>query len=376
MPMTNAICLCTDQKMLAPAAFVAARARAYVKHSSDTRVIVVVDPQDITTAQRRWFDASGIDVCDDIPSARFGSTRVVNPRLTPATLTKLVLAEHWAGRYKKILYLDSDLTIHGDISRLFSLETGSSAVAAVRAWWYEPTAGDRDETARLLRQKQHCHQLGMREPFLYVNSGVVYIDVQEWNRRDTTARAMEYLRLNGEQSYCPDQDALNAVHENSVTELSPIWNMRFEGWMPEPMFEIARPIVRHHVGLHKPWHRFHGRRPLFGHRETYRSYKKFFRNTPWSDWLRSQWTSGHLRANITAALSDVSARLRGRPPGPSRRPFTPAYIDAFGRYCRQRRFADVDQGIATWEGGQLCLRDTASVGLRDTTSVARTAAAG
>lgn len=355
--VTNAICLCTDKNMLAPAAFVAARVRAYVKHSPDTRVIVVVDSQDITPAQRRWFDASGIDVCDDFPTARFSSTRVVNPRLTPATLTKLVLAEHWAGRYKKILYLDSDLTIHDDISRIFSLDTGSSAIAAVRAFWYEPMVGGE----RLLRQNLHCHQLGMREPFVYVNSGVLYINVQEWNRRDTTARAMEFLLLKGEQSYCPDQDALNAVHENSVTELSPIWNMRFEGWMPEPMFEIARPIVRHHVGLHKPWHRFHGRRPLFGRTETYRSYKTFFRNTPWSDWLRSQWTSAHLRANIVAALSGATARIRGLPPGPCRRPFTPAYIDAFERYCRQGRFADVDQGIATWEGGQLCLRDTASV---------------
>ena len=358
--MTNAICLCTDKNMLAPAAYVAARARACVGGSSDTHVIVFVDSQDVTTAQRRWFNAMGIEICEDIPSARFSDIRLADQRFTPTILIRLALAEHLAGRYKKILYLDSDLTIHGDVSRVFSLETGSSAVAAVRGAWYEATeAYEKEAGPRRFRRKRHYRRLGMREPCLYVNSGVLCIDVQEWNRRDMSARALDFIRRHADVCLWPDQDALNAAHDNSVTELSPIWNMRFEERVAKPMYDIAKPVVRHHVGPHKPWHRFHGKRPLFGHTEAYRLYKAFFRGTPWSEWLRSQWTSDDLRANIAGELMAASARLRGRP-DVYRRAYAPDYVDAFERYCHQRRFADVDQGIATWEGGQLCLAQDSS----------------
>jgi lipopolysaccharide biosynthesis glycosyltransferase len=355
--VANAICLCTDKNMLAPAAYVAAHARACLGCSSDTHVIVCVDSRDITTAHRRWFDAEGIDVCEDIRSARFSDTSLLKQRFTPATLTRLFLAEYWAGRYEKILYLDSDVTIHGNIARLFSLDTGSSAIAAVRSAWYETMAEYEHETgSRRLRRTAHYRGLGMREPFLYINAGVLYIDVPEWNRREISARAMEFFRRNEDLCRWADQDALNAVHDDSVTELSPIWNMRFEEHAAGSMYEIARPVVRHYAGPYKPWRRFHGRRPLFGIRETYRLYRTFFRNTPWSDWLHSQWTIDDLRANIASELMTASARLRGRP-GVFPRAYAPEYVNAFERYCRQRRFADVDQGIAGWKDGQLCLND-------------------
>ncbi len=341
--------------MLAPAAYVAACARASVARSSDTQVIVCVDARDITTAQRRWFNAEGIDICDDIPSARFNGARLPDQRFTPAALARLVLAEHWAGRYRKILYLDADLTIHGNIARLFSLDTGSSAFAAVRSAWYETTmAYEHEAGPRRFHRNTHYQRLGMKEPCLYVNSGVLCIDVQEWNRRDMSARAVDFIGRHADLCRWADQDVLNAVHDNSVTELSPIWNMRFEEHAAEPMYEIARPVVRHYAGRFKPWRRFHSRRPLFGSSEIYRAYATHFRKTPWSDWLRSQWTFDDLRANIASELTTVTARLRGRPGG-YRRAYEPDYVKAFEWYCRQGRFADVDQGIAGWEGEQLCL---------------------
>jgi lipopolysaccharide biosynthesis glycosyltransferase len=255
------------------------------------------------------------------------------------------------------LYLDADLTIHGSIARLFSLDTGSSAFAAVRSAWYETTAAYEQEAGpRRLNRKTHYHQLGMTEPCLYINSGVLCIDVVEWNRRDISARAMDFIRRHADLCRWADQDVLNAVHGNSVTELSPIWNMRFEEHAAEPLHDIARPVVRHHAGPYKPWRRFHGRRPLFGSSETYRSYEMQFRDTPWSDWLRRQWTIDDLRANIAFELTTAIAGLRGRP-GIYRRAYTPDYVNAFARYCHEGRFADVDQGITGWEGGQLCLRD-------------------
>jgi lipopolysaccharide biosynthesis glycosyltransferase len=351
----NVICVCADKNMLPAAAYVAARARAYVGQSHDTHVMVFVGSRDITATQRRWFEANGIDVQEDTLSARVSSTDLMQQGMTPASLSRLVLAEHLAGRYRKILYVDADVTIPGDITRVFSLETGSSAFAAVRSAWFEKTQGYEEE-ARLrgFRREAHYQRLGMKEPFLYVNVGVMYIDVHEWNRLELTARAVEFIRRKAHLCQWYDQDVLNAIHENSVTELSPIWNMRFEERLAEPMYDIARPIVRHHVGRRKPWHRFHGRKPLLGSTEAYRLYEAFFRNTPWSAWLRSQWTHEDLRANIASELIAVGARIRGRS-DVHRRAYPPDYVAAFERYCHQGRFADVDQAIARWEGKQLCL---------------------
>jgi hypothetical protein len=56
----------------------------------------------------------------------------IDPRLSVATLVRLLLPDLFAGHYDSLLYLDCDLTIHTDVSQLFRLDIGACPVAAQR----------------------------------------------------------------------------------------------------------------------------------------------------------------------------------------------------------------------------------------------------
>src|SRR6185295_14703289 len=95
------------------------------------------------------------------------------------------------------------------------------------------------------------------------NSGVLYIDVQKWNREDIGRRALEFIRRNPSLCILPDEDALNAILDGRIAELSPLWNMRARAWSHRRVRSAFCPVIVHYDGPNKPWKRFgEGRRPL------------------------------------------------------------------------------------------------------------------
>ena len=190
---------------------------------------------------------------------------------------KLMLAEHLAGEYDRLLYLDCDLTIHDDFGRIFSLDTGSTPIAAAPSG---RIFADMSEAARQTF-RDHCRALGMTEPYRFFNSGVLYIDVAKWNDERLGERALAFIRQNPELCSLPDEHALNALLDGRIAELTPGWNMRpvskERRWARAP----ADPVIVHHAGPDKPWKRYGRRKRLFPDRTAYRLYEEFLRETPW-----------------------------------------------------------------------------------------------
>lgn len=346
----NAVCLCTDANMLIPALFVADAVRARLPASANRYdVIVFAQAADVGDDHLRFMRERGILFRDDLDMARLTGLKKFSGRLTAATLMKLSLARHLAAEYDRILYLDADLTIHGDVGRLFSLDTGDFALAAV------PSGRILVELSEARRSKALAHfkALGMSEPYRFFNSGVLYIDAAKWNRADLEERALAFIRDNPDLCALPDEDALNAVLDGAIAELTPIWNMR-----PRPGGRIvdilADPVIFHHAGPDKPWRRYGYRKRLFPDRSAYRLYEAFLKDTPWPDWLDSQWSARDLWASVAWEIKRVSRRLRGKlgEASPAQRR---AHLEAARRYYDEARFADVEQGIAERVGGRLRL---------------------
>ena len=192
-------------------------------------------------------------------------------RLSPATLMKLSLAEHLADRYDKILYLDCDLTIHGDVGEIFFLDTAPFALAAVPSGriWVHLSEKQREGF------EDHCHKLGMSRPYRFFNTGVLYIDVEKWNNEKLGERALEFIRQNPDLCSLPDEHALNAILDGNIAEICPLWNMA-----PFPRWQKVRKdnnaIIIHHMGEQKPWRRFaHGKTLLFPDLKAYHLYQEF-----------------------------------------------------------------------------------------------------
>ena len=348
----NAVCLCTDRNMLIPALFVADAALSRRSTSANGYdVLVFSPPSEVTDVHARWMAERGIIWRGDLDMSRLSGLKKFSGRLTAATLMKLSLAGHLSGQYDKLLYLDSDLTLHGDIGRIFSLDTGDHEIAAA------PSGRILIELSEKRRQEtlDHFRALGMTEPFRFFNSGVLYIDVEKWNRSGLGERALAYIGQNPELCVLPDEDALNAILDGAIAELAPIWNMRPATRPRRAAHDFARPVIVHHMGEDKPWRRYGRRKRLFPDRSAYRLYEAFLEHTPWPGWLDEQWVAKDVWASATWELKRLSRRLRGKLDEPSAAQCE-AQLAAFRRYCAEGTFADLEQGLVERAGGVLRLK--------------------
>lgn len=331
--------------MVVPACFVAdAVKRAALAAGSDFDVVLVTEPGEISAEQKRFAAARGLLVEDCFDAAPLRGITVHLKRLSPATLMKLLLAEHFGQRYRRILYLDADLTIHGDVGPLFRLEMGEHAVAAVpsgRIWL------DRPDWERQ-RAEAEFAALGMTRPYRFVNTGVLLIHPENWRRERLGARILAFVRRNPALCRLPDEHGLNAVLDGRLLELSPVWNLRPD--RPRPRAPL--PVILHYAGGAKPWRRFQPHKGLFEQRAAWRLYVDFIRTTPWPDWLRRQWTWRDLGQALRHEV--VARRRRWRRPSPLR---DPARRAAFEQEVREQyrgeRFADVRQGLVVERDGRL-----------------------
>jgi lipopolysaccharide biosynthesis glycosyltransferase len=352
----NAVCLCTDRRMLIPALFVA---DAVKSHSGDSdnrfNLIIFAQPSEVTDVHRRWMEQRDILLCEDMDMSRMLGVGKFCSRLSPATLMKLSLAEHLSGSYDKILYLDCDLTIHDDIASIFSLNIAPFALAAVPSGRILIHLSDkkRKET------EDRFHALGMTRPYRYFNSGVLYIDVGRWNSEKIGERALAFIRQNPDLCSLPDEHALNAVLDGNIAELSPLWNSA-----PRPQWYKSQTcntsgVIIHHMGNDKPWRRFCHGKGIFPDLTAYKLYKDFLRGSPWPGWLDEQWGCHDIYMNIRGEVGRILRKLRLRnnleePSARQRRTFD----DAVRQYYEEARFADVEQGIVIRENGKLRLKDT------------------
>jgi len=352
----NAVCLCTDRRMMIPALFVADAVKSY-SGASDNRfdVIVFSEPSEVTDVHRQWMEQRNIQFCGEMDLSRQQGVGKFSGRLSPATLMKLSLAEHLAGRYDKILYLDCDMTIHDDVTPLFSLDTAPFALAAVPSG---RIVADLSEKQRKEMEDQF-HALGMTKPYRFFNTGVLYIDVERWNRENLGARALDFIRQNPDLCFLPDEHGLNAVLDGNIAELSPIWNARPPQRWRRKALEIARPVIIHYTGKHKPWRPFGYQKRLFSNRSAYRLYKDFIKESPWPVWLGEQWGWRDFYLNIRWEIRRILHKMKGtleEPTAKQRR----AYINALRRFYAEGRFVDVEQGSVIRESGTLRLKTMAA----------------
>jgi lipopolysaccharide biosynthesis glycosyltransferase len=353
MTNRNAVIFCTDRNMFVPAAFAADAIVQNVQGTTrDFDVVIVSDNQAANAKDRAWLSQQGIrhEICDFTELRKIFDT---TGRLTTATLVKLILPDLFAGRYDRILYLDTDITIHADVSALFLLDLGDLPLAANRRGVVF-LGEEQKKTA-----EAHFAELGMTRPFNYFNSGVMLINIGNWSSYDLTKCTLDFISRNRELCPLPDEDGLNAILDGRFAQLSPIWNMAPRRPPFMPLHRRHQPVIVHYAGHDKPWKRFGGHKPLFPDMQAYALYEAFLSDSPWPDWLGQQWTMRDLRE---AMMSAAHRRLRS-----SKYPVQHSedeYVRRFEAFLASSEFIDVKQGITDFSGGSLRLRAACGKGHR------------
>lgn len=169
-----------------------------------------------------------------------------------------VLAPRFLQGVKKFLYLDADVLVRDSLHPLFELPEDKPllAIGEYGIW-------------NLREGLPYLNLEGERARQPYFNTGVLLINVEAWNRNDTTEKIVDFLQEHKADLRCADQDGINAVLGGIVQPLDYTWNFQmggFEyldiiGW-PEERADLkarreqlgANPKIAHFLfKTMKPW---------------------------------------------------------------------------------------------------------------------------
>jgi len=134
----------------------------------------------------------------------------------------------------KVLYLDCDAIIKGNLEPLFMLDLKDYSAAAVIDADFEKEA----------------ERLGLSR---YFNAGVMLINLEYWRENNISSKLFDFARLNKEKIIWQDQDILNSVLKNTIFEMPEIWNYQYFQYETPSPEAAAKSVILHLAGRFKPW---------------------------------------------------------------------------------------------------------------------------
>lgn len=163
--------------------------------------------------------------------------------------------------YKKVLYLDCDLVVNGNIAELYDTDLGNTAIGAVPDIDFIGNLNMKNGE----RMDYVNHQLHMSKPYGYFQAGVLLMNLERMREIHTVREWLEIAQKPG--FIYNDQDILNMECEGSVTYLPYEWNVMHDcGGRVHGVFDFApanmfhkymesrkSPKIVHYAGYDKPW---------------------------------------------------------------------------------------------------------------------------
>ena len=196
------------------------------------------------------------------------------------TFFRIFVTELFDPSVEKILFLDCDMIIKGDIAELWETDISGYYAAAV-----EDVGIENDG----LFGTQLKRSLGIKRRSRYFNAGVMVINMTLWRNQNIPDQTRSYLLSHFNDVIFPDQDALNAVLCDKWKPLHPKWNQQAtlqlfnkKKWViSEDLIEaVSDPSIIHFSEPSKPWH-YMNLHPMK------KEYLKYAALSPWKDFIPS-----------------------------------------------------------------------------------------
>jgi len=162
----------------------------------------------------------------------------------------------------RAIYLDADMIVLEDISKLWHIEMGDYNLAAVTdlsGVVSSPWGGI-----------SNYLELGLNPKSKYLNAGLMVLKPQEWRKLNITAQAFDCAANNAAHLNFAEQYTLNVVFNENWFELDPLWN-----WFAQE--EYSSPYLIHFTGM----------KPIFKGYSGQANFKEHFfyylKQTKWAD---------------------------------------------------------------------------------------------
>lgn len=178
--------------------------------------------------------------------------RIIAPKLLPQDVQKLI-------------YLDSDVIVEGDIYDFFNCDISGYTIGAI----HDPHGYERIKELKIKNNR-------------YFNAGVLLINVNRWRELNYTEKLINFININNSILRYWDQDALNALLYEDWTKLHPKWNLQTSFYNHEINGEeyqeaFQSPGIIHFTTFKKPW-------GLLCEHPLKHQYYKYLIKTEWADY--------------------------------------------------------------------------------------------
>jgi lipopolysaccharide biosynthesis glycosyltransferase len=162
------------------------------------------------------------------------------------TFLRLALERVAPADCDRLIYLDADLIVAGDLRTLWAVDLEGAVVGGVHD--------------QFIDAEKFAMHWNLSPPTVgYFNAGVLLIDLKKVRAEKLFSKALRFIL-----SYNPafaDQDALNWALWNRWRELDPTWNVGRHYAIPALMSELRTdrllngraPRIIHYTGPEKPW---------------------------------------------------------------------------------------------------------------------------
>ncbi len=141
-------------------------------------------------------------------------------------------------QYDKILYLDCDIVVLGDISELYNTALGENILGAAPEQYVQNTAEFR---------KYAEIALGV-DPDGYVNAGVLVMNLEAFRKNQIEKKFVKLITQYDFDLLDPDQAYLNYLCRNKIHMLPNGWNKE-----PMPLVCHGKKNIVHYALYKKPW---------------------------------------------------------------------------------------------------------------------------
>ena len=185
--------------------------------------------------ERDEFKIDFVDISDGVEKIKSKLKNVYH--FSIVTYYRLFIASLFP-QYDKVIYLDCDLVVLGDISELYHTELGDNILGACPEQFVQNTKEFRVYAAQAL---------GV-DPDRYVNAGVLLMNLEQFRKNKIEE---EFIRLISEHDFDlldPDQAYLNYLCYGKIHVLPNGWNKE-----PMPLVCEGKKNIVHYALYKKPW---------------------------------------------------------------------------------------------------------------------------
>ncbi|XP_061570867.1 glycosyltransferase 8 domain-containing protein 2 [Cololabis saira] len=173
--------------------------------------------------------------------------------------------------HKRVIYVDDDVIVQGDIKDLFHVQLKSGHAAAFASDCDLPPTHEMVRSIGMQTtymgfldyRKQEVKDLAINPNDCSFNPGVFVADIKEWREQKITKQLERWMEMNFRLNIYSSAMAggvvtppMLIVFHDKYTTLDPLWHVRHLGWSPDARYSenfLQEVHLLHWNGPFKPW---------------------------------------------------------------------------------------------------------------------------